>query len=268
MNKISLGYLRVSTQRQDLSLGAQSEALHRASEYHETGPISLFAEADTSGSTEFARREQGGELLQRARECIANGYAVTVIAAKVDRLGRNVIDVNQTVRYLESLGCRIIFLDLNVDTTTAMGRAFLQIAAVFAELELARIRERIQTVIDQKRDHGLLTGTVPFGWDTEPTGRVNRKGIPEQRLVENPAEQQWIMTMQQWQRAGWSWYRMAKELSARGVPTKCTGKLYKGKDGIKRPVSGRWQAEQVKTLLQSKTVQAKLASDGTNPSVI
>jgi DNA invertase Pin-like site-specific DNA recombinase len=95
---------------------------------------------------------------------------VTIIVPKVDRLGRDVIDINQTVRRFEQLGVRILFLDINVDTRTPMGRAFMQIAAVFAELELARIRERIQSALDQKRANGLLTGTVPFGWDAVETG--------------------------------------------------------------------------------------------------
>jgi hypothetical protein len=66
-------------------------------------------------------------------------------------LAEGIVNVSQTVSLLESLGARIVFLDINVDTRTAMGRAFMQIAAVFAELERARIRERIQTALDLKR---------------------------------------------------------------------------------------------------------------------
>jgi DNA invertase Pin-like site-specific DNA recombinase len=108
--------------------------------------------------------------LTSAAEAIRSGHSVTIIVPKVDRLGRDVIDINQTVRRFEQLGVRILFLDINVDTRTPMGRAFMQIAAVFAELELARIRERIQSALDQKRANGLLTGTVPFGWDAVETG--------------------------------------------------------------------------------------------------
>ena len=41
---------------------------------------------------------------------------------------------------------------------TAMGRAFMQIAAVFAEMDRARIRERIQTTLDLERSQNLITG--------------------------------------------------------------------------------------------------------------
>jgi DNA invertase Pin-like site-specific DNA recombinase len=43
------------------------------------------------------------------------------------------------VSLFESLGARMVFLDINVDRRTAMGRAFMQIAASFAELERACI---------------------------------------------------------------------------------------------------------------------------------
>ena len=57
----------------------------------------------------------------------------------MDRLGRDTVDVSRTVSLFESLGARMVFLDINVDRRTAMGRAFMQIAAVFAELERACI---------------------------------------------------------------------------------------------------------------------------------
>src|SRR5580698_1481927 len=133
VTKLTLGYVRVSTDRQELSLEAQTASIRRAAEYHQSGDVSIFADPDTSGSIEFAQRERGFELLKRAQEAITAGAQVTLIVPKVDRLGRDVIDINQTVRSLEQLGVRILFLDINVDTRTAMGRAFMQIAAVFAE---------------------------------------------------------------------------------------------------------------------------------------
>src|ERR1700721_660855 len=167
----TFGYLRVSTHRQDLSIEAQTEQVKRAAEYRrDSAGLELFAEPDTSGSIEFAKREQGAALLARTHEAIQSGLTVTVIVPKVDRLGRDVIDINQTVRLFEQMGVRILFLAINVDTRTPMGRALMQIAAVCAELELARIRRAIQSALDQKRAHGQLTGTVPFGWDAIETG--------------------------------------------------------------------------------------------------
>ena len=256
---LTLGYIRVSTDRQDLSIEAQTECVKRAAQYHQSGELSLFAEPDTSGSTEFARREQGAELLERAREAREAGSVVTLIVPKVDRLGRDVIDIAQTVRRFEQMGVRILFLDINVDTRTAMGRAFMQIAAVFAELELARIRERIQSALDQKRANGLLTGTVPFGWDAVETGDVTGKGVKVRKLVDNTFEQGWILRMIARRKSGWSYSAIATELNRKGVPTKRAGETLTLRSPNEptslRETQGRWQAGNVAKVLANQSVQ-------------
>jgi putative DNA-invertase from lambdoid prophage Rac len=273
---LTLGYIRVSTNRQDLSIETQTEQVKRAAEYHDdSSELELFAEPDTSGSIEFAKREQGAALLTRANEAIQSGLAVTIIVPKVDRLGRDVIDINQTVRRFEQLGVRILFLDINVDTRTAMGRAFMQIAAVFAELELARIRERIQSALDQKRANGLLTGTVPFGWNAIETGDVTAKGVRVRRLVDNLEEQKWILRMTHWRhQRGWSYGRIATELNRNDVPSKRAGEVLnlRGSTGGRPPglriARGRWQAGNVAKILSphNRTVQAWLARQTDFPS--
>ena len=142
--QIAFGYGRVSTAKQGLSREAQTETVQRAAEYHTGGAAhEMFFDEDTSGGIPFAERPSGRQLLAAVKAAIAAGGSPTIIVTKVDRLGRDTVDVSQTVSLFESLGARIVFLDINVDTRTAMGRAFMQIAAVFAELERARIRERI-----------------------------------------------------------------------------------------------------------------------------
>src|SRR6185503_1576896 len=60
----ALGYVRVSTDRQELSLEAQTSAIQRAVEYQKLGPATIFAEPDTSGRLPFLEREQGRALIQ------------------------------------------------------------------------------------------------------------------------------------------------------------------------------------------------------------
>ena len=139
LTPITFGYGRVSTSKQGLSREAQTETVQRAAAFY-GGPDAvsavsseMFFDDDTSGSIPFAERPAGGQLLDRVRQALANGESPTIIVTKVDRLGRDTVDVSQTVTLFETLGARVVFLDINVDTRTAMGRAFMQIAAVFAE---------------------------------------------------------------------------------------------------------------------------------------
>jgi DNA invertase Pin-like site-specific DNA recombinase len=263
--QIAFGYGRVSTDRQGLSREAQTETVTRAAEYYtgNNAPEEMYFDEDTSGSIPFAERPAGQQLLARIQAAVAQGASPTIICTKVDRLGRDTVDVSQTVTLFAQLGARIVFLDINVDTRTAMGRAFMQIAAVFAELERARIRDRIQTALDLKRSQNLVTGTVPYGWDDRPTGAFTKAGKPIRELVPNEAEQAIILEMARKLATGISYTQMAKDLNRRGIPTKRRGEKLnigriKGQCRIKAAV-GLWTPGIVKNCLTNKTVQAFLA---------
>jgi putative DNA-invertase from lambdoid prophage Rac len=137
---ITFGHGRVSTSKQGLSREAQTETVQRAAVFY-SGPDAvsaisseMFFDDDTSGSIPFAERPAGRQLLDRVRQALADGESSTIIVTKVDRLGRDTVDVSQTVTLFETLGARVLFLDINVDTRTAMGRAFMQIAAVLRQI--------------------------------------------------------------------------------------------------------------------------------------
>lgn len=225
-------------------MAVQEEHIQRAAEYHQLGQAEIFFDPDTSGGLPFCDREGGKLLVSRVVELAQQGVAATIIIPKVDRMGRDVIDVDTTVQMLEKLGARMVFLDINVDTRSPMGRAFMQIAAVFAQLERARIRERIQSVMDAKRESGILTGTVPYGWDAVATGKERTKQggvvVQERRLVDNAAEQQWIRHMLQLQNVGVSYNKIATDLNQRQVPAK---------------QGGIWRFGSVQKVLESRTVR-------------
>lgn len=272
-------YIRVSTDRQDLSIEAQQNQIRRAAAHYcpEADPdtLQIFAEPDTSGSIPFKERPQGQALLRAIRQALADpsdaSYAsspLTVFVPKLDRLGRNTMDVLDTVRTINAMGgpehrTRVIFLDLNVDTRTPMGEFMVTVLAACAQLELERIRERIHNALDAKRARGVLTGgTVPFGWDAEPTGNLNKSGTPELRLVDNVEEQRWIIRMRQMADQGWGHDKIAGFLNANGVKTKRAGQPCKRRDPknpdgptIEFIPSGLWRGEQVRTVLESRTVQ-------------
>ena len=194
----------------------------------------------------------------------AAGKTVTIIVTKVDRLGRDTVDVSNTASLFDSLRARLILLDINVDTRTAMGRAFMQIAAVFAELERARIRERIQDGLDRKRQDGEVIGSVPFGWDAEETGETTAKGVKIRRLVANVEEQKWILHIARRRAAGASLNSIAKDLNRSGVATKRRGERLNMRSSKSSPLvtkrtSGLCQAGQVKKIFANKKVQAFLS---------
>jgi DNA invertase Pin-like site-specific DNA recombinase len=67
----------------------------------------------------------------------------TLVVLKLDRLGRDNIDVQQTITLLTKKGIKVISLDLPVaDLSSSEGKLMLQMFSAFAEFERNRIRER------------------------------------------------------------------------------------------------------------------------------
>lgn len=267
---IAFGYPRVSTGRQDLSLDAQTETIRRAAVADDIAEVEIFPEPDTSGSIPFLERPEAQRLLARIRE-VAPHRTVTLIVPKLDRIGRNTVDVSNTVTLLHSLDVRVKFLDLSIDTRTPVGWAMMQILAALAQLELSRIHERIQTALDHKRSRGELTsGSVPFGWDAVPSpdgrltkGTPNSPPQPIRILKDNPKEQSWILQMIAWRNAGWGYHSIAKELNRQAVPTKTGAGNIVERQGKTRFTNGKWSAGKVHKLLNSRTVSAWLAAQPT-----
>ncbi len=58
-----------------------------------------------------------------------------LVVWKLDRLARNMNDLTNIVAYLDKKEASLEILDQKIDTSTASGKAFLQMLGVFAEFE-------------------------------------------------------------------------------------------------------------------------------------
>jgi len=94
-----------------------------------------------------------------------------VVVYKIDRIARSLKGLIEIVESLNEKKVHLISLDSGdrVDTTSPMGRAFFQIAGVFAELERGMIESRTKAGIEKARLDG-----VKFG---RPVGKINRNSI-------------------------------------------------------------------------------------------
>jgi len=121
-----IGYARVSTAEQDLAL--QLDALHSA------GTTRIFEDRGVSG----AKTERPG--LNAALSFLRDGD--TLVVWKLDRLGRSMTHLLQTVTDLEGRGVGFRSLTENVDTTTPTGRLVFHIFGALGQFERDLIRER------------------------------------------------------------------------------------------------------------------------------
>jgi len=106
-----------------------------------------------SGSTAAKERPQFSKLLER----LESGDVLVV--TKLDRLGRNAMDVRSTVDDLASKGIRVHCLVLGgVDLTSAAGRMTMQVLAAVAEFERDLLIERTQSGLARAKADGKKLG--------------------------------------------------------------------------------------------------------------
>jgi DNA invertase Pin-like site-specific DNA recombinase len=142
-----IGYARVSTTDQNLNL--QKDALQAA------GCERLFTDT-VSG----ARVERPG--LRAALEACRSGD--TLVVWKLDRLGRSLPHLVETVRELYGRDVGFKSLQEQIDTTTAGGKLIFHIFASLAEFERDLIRERTKAGLAAARARGRKGGR-PKGVD-------------------------------------------------------------------------------------------------------
>lgn len=160
------GYSRVSTDRQadeGESLTVQERQIQGWCMMHGHDLTRMFTDMGVSGSIPVADRPAGGEMMAQLKA------GDIIVAPKLDRLFRSALDALQTVEEMRKRKVTIWLLDnLGEITGNGMAKAFLTIAAAFAELERDQIRERIVSVKrDQKERGRYLGGKVPFGFKVE-----------------------------------------------------------------------------------------------------
>jgi DNA invertase Pin-like site-specific DNA recombinase len=136
-----LGYVRVSTAKQ--TTDQQRDALEAA------GVTRVFEDV-MSG----ARKDRPGlqALLDHARE----GDTVVVVA--LDRLGRSMSHVIQTIELLQERGILLQSLREGIDYSQPLGKMLAGIFASLAEYERALVSERAEAAREAAKARGKQTG--------------------------------------------------------------------------------------------------------------
>ena len=87
-----------------------------------------------------------------------------IVVYRLDRISRNVSDFASLIEDLNKYSTAFICIKEQFDTSTPMGRAMMNIAAVFAQLERETIAERIKdNMYMLAKDGHWLGGTTPLG---------------------------------------------------------------------------------------------------------
>lgn len=139
-----IGYARVSTEDQHLDLQVTALALHGCAPEH------IITDKGQSGS----RFDRPG--LNRALRVLKPGD--TLVVWRLDRLGRSLKHLIETVERLKERGVHFASLQEAIDTSSAGGNLIFQIMGALAEFERKLIIERTNAGIAAARARGRKGG--------------------------------------------------------------------------------------------------------------
>ena len=140
---MKVGYARVSSNTQDLEL--QKQELLKA------GCEKIYSESIS------AKDNNRKELIEMINSFRAGDVLVVY---KIDRIARSLKGLIDIIELLKDKKVDLVSLDSGdrVDTTSPMGKAFFQIAGVFAELERGMINARTKAGIAKAKMDGVKFG--------------------------------------------------------------------------------------------------------------
>lgn len=121
---------------------------------------SWFLEDKISGSVEFFKRPSGAEL----KKLIDDELVESVDIWSIDRAGRNLLDILQTLKYCTTHGVQVNFISQGLRTLddnkkeNPIAKMVISILGVLAEMQRAQIREAQSQGIAIAKARGVYSG--------------------------------------------------------------------------------------------------------------
>lgn len=228
------GYYRVSVARDGMKAPElYRDEIERYCTYKRLNLAEVFSDIDHSGYR-GAKPRPGLEALK-----LRHLEFSTVIVPKLSRFGRSVRELVELFDLFDNNGVALVFLDMNIDTSTSQGRLLRHIMAAFAEYEsdvkadYARANHRLA------RSKGLPWGLPPFGYVPDRGKRTYVISVPEAEMVRT--------IFQAYAQGGVSQYRIARELN---------------QTGMLRSDGAQWNAKQVGRVLDNPAYSGRCIFDG------
>jgi len=166
-------YARVSTSDQT----TENQILEVRQAGFAVEPQRVIAET-ISGSTQASERRGFQKLLERMER------GDTLIVTKLDRLGRNAMDVRSTVEQLDNADIRVHCLALGgVDLTSAAGKMTMQVLSAVAEFERDLLIERTQAGLERAKVEGKKLGRPEAVDTTKAVQRCKAEGLTQSEVA-------------------------------------------------------------------------------------
>mgnify|MGYP000651315283 CR=1 FL=1 len=115
-----------------------------------------YADEGVSGKVSAMQRPQFATMLGKIRD------GETLVVSKLDRIGRDAIDVAATVKMLKERRIEVIVLQLGkLDLTSPAGKMMLTMLSAVAEMERDLLIERTHAGLVRAKAEGKTLGRIP-----------------------------------------------------------------------------------------------------------
>lgn len=178
----AVAYLRVSTNRQEISLEDQAEKVRAYCAMRGLELVEVVTDEGVSGSVPLSERPGG----RRVAEALKLHQAQHVVGLKLDRLFRDAADALAQTRSWDRSGIALHLVDMGggtVDTSSPMGRMLLTMLAGFAEFERALIAERTRAALQHLLAQGRRAGEIKYGFRLVEGSTTQLEEDPDEQLV-------------------------------------------------------------------------------------
>ncbi len=165
---VAVGYLRASTDRQDLSPEAQRAAVEAWATRVGVRVLAWQTDQGVSGAADLEDRPG----LVAALEALRVLRAGVLVVARRDRLARSVEVAVAVDRAVRQLGAVVATVDGVGDGDAPSDRLLRTILDAAAEHERALIALRTREALRALRARGHRAGAVPWGFSADPSGAL------------------------------------------------------------------------------------------------
>lgn len=225
--RVGVGYIRVSRKGKRGGDNYVTEDMQRATieAYAKAKGIRIvawFTDVNRSG------KNTNREGLQEALRMIDDGEADTLIVAKLSRFARNVKDARNMLARIEAEPHRgsLIACDIDVDTTTAVGRLLRDILQAVAEFEVELAADNWTEIVANAVADGVYPRKAPPGYRKDKRRRLRRDPkvakLVTAAFIGRGGGASWAELLADWKAAG------GPPISRQGLNTILSNRTYLG----------------------------------------
>lgn len=206
-------YARFSTDKQsESSIDDQLRVCRLRAQLEGWRIVAEHADRATSGSTPILARPGSRELLEQA----LTGCFDILIVEGLDRLSRDAVESEQTVRRLEHRGIRIVGVADGYDSQSSARKVMRGVRGLINEIYLDDLRHKTHRGLAGRVDSGFSAGGLSYGYRSVKTDAGSRLEI-------DPEQARWVRWIFEQYADGRSAQHIAHELNRQGVKSQRGG---------------------------------------------